>query len=437
MAPISTAKHLWTLQADGDLRLHFHEGQARAWLSERRFVAMLAGTQGGKTSFGPLWLYREIRRRGPGDYLAVTASFPLLKLKMLPEFRRYFEATLGLGAWQAAGKTFAFHDGLTRVIFGTAQSPESLESATAKAAWLDEAGQNQFRLESWEAILRRLSLHQGRALMGTTPYNLGWLKSQVYDRWLAGDVDYEVVQFESIANPAFPRAEYERARATLPGWKFELFYRGRFAKPAGLIYGDYVDEPRELGGHLVEPFPIPVGWPHWVGIDFGGVNTATVWVTMDPTTRELYVYRESLDGGKTTAQHVAAALAHGEPLRGAVYGGSKSEDQQRRDWAAAGLPVLAPLVADVEAGIDRVVGLFKTGRLFVFSTCRGLRDELGTYSRQVDEYGEPAEAIKDKARFHRLDALRYVAPALGRGAVRMPEAEGRGAYTSRIREQTF
>ena len=51
---------------------------------------MLAGTQSGKTSMAPIWLNREIVRKGPGDYLAVTATYPLLKLKLLPEFVRFF-----------------------------------------------------------------------------------------------------------------------------------------------------------------------------------------------------------------------------------------------------------------------------------------------------------------------------------------------------------
>ena len=68
----------------------------------------------------------------------------------------------------------------TSVLFGYAAEPESLESATAKAAWLDEAGQKRFRLASFEAILRRLSLAQGRVLLTTTPYDLGWLKQRLY-----------------------------------------------------------------------------------------------------------------------------------------------------------------------------------------------------------------------------------------------------------------
>lgn len=406
------ARDLWTVEGD-QLRLHFHEGQYQAWSAKARFIAMLAGTQGGKTSFGPLWLWREIQERGPGDYLAITATYPLLKLKMLPEFLRLFQHTLGLGTWHAADRVFQYAKEPTRVIFGSAQNPESLESATAKGAWLDEAGQDQFRLESWEAILRRLSLAQGRCLMGTTLYNLGWLKSEVYDRWQAGDPNYAVVQFPSRLNPAFPQEEYERAQATMPDWKFSLFYKGEYTRPAGMIYSCFRDEPREAGGHLVKPFPIPAHWSRHVGVDFGAVNTALVWLAHDPEANVYYLYRESLSGDKTTAEHAAEAKANaeGENVR-TWFGGSKSESQQRRDWAAAGVPLMEPAVVDVEAGIDRVFALFKTFRLYVFETCRGVRSELGTYSRKVTETGEVLAEIKDKQTFHRLDALRYCVQGL-------------------------
>ena len=40
-------------KANKIVRLFLHEGQARAWASEKRFSFMFAGTQGGKTSFLP------------------------------------------------------------------------------------------------------------------------------------------------------------------------------------------------------------------------------------------------------------------------------------------------------------------------------------------------------------------------------------------------
>jgi hypothetical protein len=79
------------------------------------------------------------------------------------------------------------------------------------------------------------------------------------------------------------------------------------------------------------------------------------------------------------------------------------------DYRQAGLSgVVEPEVVDVESGIDRVIRLIREHRLYVFDTCVGLLDELGTYSRETDEMGQPLEKIKSKQTFHRLDALRYV-----------------------------
>jgi len=155
---------------DGDrMTLHLHPGQAQAWDSPRRLLFVIAGTQSGKTSFGPHWLHREIVNCGPGDYLAVTATYDLFKLKMLPEMKSVF---LPMG-WKWGASERILEKGKSRIILRSAQSDGGLESATVKAAWLDECGQDEFRLEAWEAVLRRLSLSQGRVLGTTTPCSMG------------------------------------------------------------------------------------------------------------------------------------------------------------------------------------------------------------------------------------------------------------------------
>lgn len=366
---------------------------------------VLAGTQGGKTVFGPLWLHREILQRGPGDYMVVTPTYPLLQLKVLPEFLSFFRDRLRLGEHKIVGRTFTFHDGKTNIFFGHAQDPDSLESATAKAAWLDEAGQRKFKLTSWEAIQRRLSIHEGRVLITTTPYDLGWLKQKVFDRWQAGDATFEVIRFDSTSNPAFPRAEFERARTTLPRWKFDLFYRAIFTRPAGLIY-DVFDEER----HKIPRFKLPDNWQRYLGIDFGGVNTAALFYAEEPGTGKLYLYREYKAGGRTAKEHTQALL-DGEPMLPLCVGGSGSEDQWRAEFQAAGLPVQEPAVTgpdSVEVGIDRVYGTHKRGELFVFEDLEGYLEEKLTYSRKLDDRGEPTEDIEDKSSFHFMDAERYI-----------------------------
>jgi len=413
---------IWRVE-DDELKLRPHSGQAKAWRSDKRFVFMLAGTQGGKTSFGPWWLEREIQRCGEGDYLAVTASFDLFKLKMLPEMRTVFEQLRGIGRYWAGDKILEIRepgpekwDGpfhatrasdpmWARIILRSAQSEGGLESATANAAWLDECGQDKFKLSDWEAVLRRLSLSQGRVLGGTTLYNLGWLKSQVYDQWRAGDPDFDVIQFRSTANPAFPQAEYDRARRTLPAWKLRMFYEGQFDKPAGLIY-DVFDEDV----HICEPIPIPPDWPRVVGIDPLGAVTVALWLAWNPHNQQLHIYREMYNPyGKTTAENAADVLRLSSGERIIKYiGGGPSERQARLDWQACGVPLEEPPVSSVESGIDGIYGLFKNNSIVIH---RGevphLVDELGVYSRKLDANDEPTETIKDKGSFHCADSLRY------------------------------
>jgi hypothetical protein len=392
------------------LSFRLHKGQAKAWRSDRRFVFVIAGTQGGKTSFVPPWLKREIDTKGHGDYLAATATYDLFKLKFLPEMRRFFCDYLG---WKEDKSDRVFWREykpkmFDRIILRSASSEGGLESATIKAAALDECGQDDFRITAWEAVQRRLSLSQGRVLGTTTPYNLGWMKQEIFDKWREGDPDIDVIQFRSIDNPAFPLVEYERAKRTLPGWKFEMFYNGNFTRPAGLIYEDFIDEYREKGGHKVHAFEIPPEWPRYVGIDFGPIHTSTIWLAEDPAINIYYLYRATLEGNKTSPEHARSALERARGENVVMWtGGARSEKQYRWDWTAAGVPVQESPIIDVEAGIDRVIELFKTKRFFIFDDCKGVLDELGTYSRKLDETGQPTKEIKDKQNFHLLDGIRY------------------------------
>lgn len=424
------SRGLVTIDDRGVAILRPHVGQLRAWESTKRFVVVLAGTQSGKTSWGPWWLYREIQRTAKhgeqNDYLAVTATYDLFKLKFLPALRETFEHQLGIARYWAGDHVLELMDFTTgtfwakrssdlmwgRIILRSASSSGGLESATARAAWADEAGQDEFTIDAWEALLRRLSLTQGRVLITTTVYNMGWIKQQLYDPWKRRDpqaADIDIIQFDSTANPSFSQREFERAKASMPTWKFNMFYRGMFERPAGLIYQDF-DETI----HVVDPFPIPPEWPRYVGIDFGAVNTAMIWIAEDPHRNVYIAYRESLQGDRSTREHVQDALQYARNENVIVWvGGSKSETQQRMDWASMGIAVQEPRITDVESGIDRVIELFKTKRLFVFRSLHGLRDELGSYRREILSDGTITERIHNKHAYHRLDALRYVVSMLG------------------------
>ena len=433
-------RKLYTVDEDtGKVSLHFHPGQTTAWDSIARYIFVIAGNRSGKTSFAPWWLYREIMntwdKNGGNDYLAVSSTNDLFNNAFLPAMIEVFEEILKIGHYWAATRVLEikcldpndkrymqFYQGPTgrstglmwgRVILRSAQSEGSLESMTAKAALLDEAGQDAFGVEHWEAVQRRVGLpvfdhsisamRPARILITTTPYNFGWLYEGPYQLWLDGDEDYDVIQFPSYLNPAYDKAEYERAKRTMPDWRFSMFYDGKFERPAGLIYRDF-DEATML----VEDFDIPLHWERVVGVDFGGANVATVWLALNPSDGRWYVYDETLMGHMPITEHAAIAEAKSEGVeRLTAVGGARSEGQHRTDWWVGGFYIEEPPVFDVEVGIARVTALIKRDKLRVFRSLTRLRREIKTYRRKLDANNEPTEQIISKNRFHVMDGLRY------------------------------
>jgi hypothetical protein len=343
---------------------------------------------------------------------------------MLPSLREVFEDVTGCGRYWSGDRVIELADPYGqflarrstdpmwgRVILRSAEAEGGLESSTARGAWLDEAGQDSFRIESWYAVLRRLSLHRARALLTTTLFNFHWLKSEVHDRAVAGDPDYAVIHFDSTENPAFPPQEWERARRTMPPWRFAMQYQGRYEKPAGSIYDCFDSRPYPFG-HVEPSFTPPVSWKRSIGLDFGGQNTAAVFLAQDEAGL-LHAYREYHAGSRTAAEHTKALLK-GEPTVPVCVGGSPSEGQWRAEFGAAGLPIHPPAVSDVEVGIGRVYGTLKAKEIvFQAHLDRTLR-ELQSYSRKLDRSGEPTEQIENKSQYHACDSLRYIVGCLKR-----------------------
>jgi hypothetical protein len=228
-----------------------------------------------------------------------------------------------------------------------------------------------------------------------------------------------VVRFDSLMNPNYDRLAFERARKRLPRSRFDMLYRGIATRPEGLIYSNY-----DAHTHLVKRFPIPEAWPRYVGLDFGPVHTAAVFIAREPLKGEgaessrLYVYRTYLEGHRTARQHTQELL-RGEPMPLRIMGGAWSENDWRGEFSAVGYPVVRPPVREVEVGIQRVLALFASGQFHLFDDLEALKEEIISYSRVVDEAGLPTDEIADKSEYHLLDALRY-------GALGLDEVEPAG-----------
>ncbi len=413
---------------DGELILRFHEGQKLARDSKARFTLILAGTQSGKTSYGPHWLHDRMREvletlqpgEALGDFLVVTSNFELFKMRLLPEMKEVFENILEIGHYWSQSKVLELREGLVpegklwaskaddlmwgRVILRSAESLAGLESSTARAAWLDELGMDEFSLEAWEAIIRRLSIYRGRVLGTSTLYNSGWLKEEVYDKWEAGDTDYDIIQFDSTMNPAFPQAEFDRVEAIMDPAKFDMMYRGRYTQAAGLVYKKF-----DTQACVIPRFEIPDNWLWYTGHDFGGKNPATMVFAQDPATSLIYVVDEYAPDDTTVhdqVKYLQELLKDRRVIK--RLGGSHTEDGWRGNYTGEGWPITEPAsdVRAVDVGIANVLALHAWGRIIAFSDLKGYLAEKGSYSYKM--VGKRVtDEIRNKSAYHFMDAERY------------------------------
>lgn len=398
-----------------------HSGQRAAYGSDHRILLVIAGAQSGKTRIGPRLMLQRMQRSGPGVYAMVAPTYALMERQALPMFLAAFD---GLGDYQSQRRVFAFSSlGLRRLFgrddepctiqFGYAENPNSLESVTLSGVWADECGQREFKRETFENLIhRRLAVKRGWFIATTTPYEPSGPLKELYDRGVQNlDPEIGVVSFTSIENPAYPRESWDKALAELPEWKFDMFHRGRFTRPAGQVY-DCFDEAKNKCAR----FPVPREWRRLFGQDYGAENTATVMAAEDPETGRYFVYATLLQPGMSIPDHAEALLEHKDSVgcRLHGWGGNPAEEGWREAFRAHGVNVHKPGVWEVAYGIQQVYRAFKAGRLVVFEDLHRLLDEIWGYSYRVDPAtGERSETIEDKSRYHRLDALRALCVGLG------------------------
>ena len=425
-----------------------HDGQIKALNSDKRIIAVLAGTQSGKSTLAPLWMLNEIRAWDKkvlageavldAAFMVVSTTHPLLERKLAPIYIDFFVDTLQIGTYHVQAKRLDVMidrpDGTKQkyqIFFGSAKNEESLASVTAAAMHLDEAGQQYFSRAAWHELEDRCGSTGGRILITTTIYNFDWLYDEVYLQYKAGNKDIEVIHFDSIQNPFYDRSLWDRHKKTLPPALFDQRHRGRFTRSEGQIYDVFDNEV-----HAIKPFAIPLGTPIKCGIDPGIVNHATLMLAEFYPGSALFekkfphavgdapvyvIYEVDITGSTgvtmTNVEH-ARVLMEREDYSDitTIFGGAKAEIYFREDYASVGVNVLKPPTGEVESGIEAVYQLLKENRLYIFSNLDEMLNEIRSYSRDMDERGNTLSTIHNKSTYHRLDALRYI--ALGISGVR-------------------
>ena len=82
--------------------------------------------------------------------------------------------------------------------------------------------------------------------------------------------------------------QYLKTLDTLTGYTHKRLRLGIWCSPDGMFFSDWNPEL-----HVVDAFEIPAHWPRWLAVDYGyAAPWCCLWLTRDPESRALYVYRE-------------------------------------------------------------------------------------------------------------------------------------------------
>ena len=387
-----------------------HDAQKEVLGSGARFTAAVAGTGGGKTVLGPLWLAKRIKKLVSSGMtkgligMVIAPTYKVLSRATIPTLIETFRGTKLEGKYLETKGIYQLPRGMGLIYLLSADNPDGLEGGQLNiGAWLDEAGQMTHK--AWFAICRRTGVNQAPIFITTTPYTQNWLKYDVVKRYTEGDPNYFVKMWASISNPAYPLDEYNRAKGSMSAQSFEMMYNGQFTMLEGLVFPDLGACVYDDTG-IIRPRGRLVG-----GIDFGWRDPFCAigadWYIDEETKRDvLDIYFERYKSKIPLEDHAKALV------KGTVWYADPSEPEGIKYLNGQKIAVLKgknPISLGISAVNERIM----TKRLKISSKCQNLIIEAENYQYpEGNTSEEPMEGMD-----HAMAALRYLCLSIKRTKV--------------------
>lgn len=286
-----------------------------------------------------------------------------------------------------------------------ARAEGRLRGLTACLALLDEA--TLVPEGFFSQMLARLSVPGAKALLTTNPDGPGhWLRKNFILR--AAELDLAHFHFTLDDNPALTADYVAAIKAENVGVFYRRFVLGEWCMAEGAIY-DMWDPDR----HVIDVVP-----PIWrwlgVGVDYGTTNAFSALLVGMDASQTLYVASEFRYDAKVTRRQLTD-VEYSQRLRAWLADSGVRPESVVVDPSAASFMQqlqrdgISPTPADnaVLDGIRTVLALMAAGKLKVHRSCKGLLDELPSYSwdEKLAKRGIDAPIKVDD---HSVDALRYI-----------------------------
>lgn len=362
-----------------------------------RYIFMIAGSGGGKSSFAPIWIYERMATRANSLVMFVEPTFKMLNNIAIPKVIEFFKGTPAEGEFIA--KTMTYHSKMGDILFISADKPDLMEGLHVDFIVADEIG--QYKRRAWVVLSNRITMKDGQLLGITTPYNLGWLYREPYQEWKKNRTPhhggYHFIQFASTANPAISKEDIEQKRAEMSASEFAMRYEGEFSQARGLVYS--LPDGAVTG---VEP---PENEEVYVSVDFG-FGDPTIFLYYYIKDNTFFFFKEYSATSTLYEEHVSAniPLFLKYNIRNVFYDPSNPQGalEMRKAFEDEGLITKwHPARNDILDGVRKVKKIMLTGHMFFDEHMSQTLDEFENYVFDEKD-GEP----KDENN-HCMDCVRY------------------------------
>lgn len=287
------------------------------------------------------------------------------------------------------------------ILLRSADEPDRLRGLDLDWFYADELA--TMSKEAYMVLLGRISQKKGYAWFTTTPKSRtgAWVKTEIYDRWQAGDKDYEVFHFSSTDNPYYPPEEIERMRRSYTREFFAQEIEAQFVNFEGLVYKDFARTR-----HVISAVNTETLRRFDVGIDFGFTNPTAMLLVGRDADDNAFVVEEFYRTG-CTVDDMMPTLQRWKEQHNPDYfhcdpsGATLIEELRRKGIRTT------KGNNDVSAGISAISALLRTDKLKILSSCQRLISEFESYCYHEGK-GERMDERPIDENNHALDSLRYL-----------------------------
>lgn len=404
-----------------------------------KYIAYIGGVGSGKTVVGCTTIISWAVLHG-GDYLIGRQFYPELRDTTMKAFFEACPIELILEHRVADNlvKLRAANNQIATIFFRPMDEPDKMRSMNLSGFYLDEA--NQVSEEAFLLLQGRLRNQKGlrKGILTSNPkghdYLYRWFVKKDHFKDDKIKKEFMLVHAPSTENIHLPTGYVESMMSSWSEDRVQREIMASFDSFEGAVYPEF---RRDV--HVIRPFSVPDGWTKIIGIDHGYRNPAAwVWMATDYDGNH-YVYREFYQKewlideickrGKEGKRSAHGMMPREEKIQAAYIdpstGNRKGSDgRSDLDWYLDSLPKGFPIIKAnnaVAAGIDRTKTLFKPDkngkpRLYIFSTCVNLAEELSNYRYEELRPGQSGTKNDKeqplKVNDHAVDALRYAIMAL-------------------------